>query len=144
MSTPIECKLIREGGSFPEVGGIIYHFEPYTDGAHVCQVEDSDHADQFLAIREGYSLYRGKGRPAKGAQATVIDKAYEAEKSAKPVPESEQERDPEQREQEQPAETADDREALEAEYQELYGQPAHHNTSDRKLREKIAAKKEQK
>lgn len=143
MSTPIECKLIREGGSFPEIDGIIYHFEPYTDGAHVCQVEDSGHADRFLEIREGYGLYRGKGRPAKGANATVIDKAYEAEKSAKPdldaIPKQEPEQ-PQPTEQEQPA---DDREALEAEYQELYGQPAHHNTSDRKLREKIAAKKEQ-
>lgn len=63
MTTAVECKLIREGGTRAEVGGTEYHFQPYTDGAHVCVIEDNEHADRFLSITEGYRLYRGEGSP---------------------------------------------------------------------------------
>ena len=55
----IECKLKREGGSKVELGGILYHFLPLPDGAHVADVEREDHQDRFLSIAEGYRLYRG-------------------------------------------------------------------------------------
>lgn len=65
-TTAIESKLIRKGGSVIPIGGIEYHFIPYTDGAHVCEVANEEHADRFLSITEGFRLYRGKGVPADG------------------------------------------------------------------------------
>lgn len=134
MSTPIECKLARQGGTFAEVGGIEYHFQPYTDGAHVCVVDDESHADRFLEIREGYKLYRGDGQPVKGAKPAVAEKAKEPEPVAQPEANVNQE----------PAKPVSERAALETEYEELYGKAPHHKTSDHKIRELIAAKKEQK
>ena len=131
MSTPIECKLARQGGTFAEVGGIEYHFQTYTDGAHVCVVDDESHADRFLEIREGYKLYRGDGQPVKGAKPVVTEKAKEPEKVAQPEAKAE----PEQ------AKPISERDALEAEYETLYGKAPHHKTSDQKIRELIAAKK---
>lgn len=66
-STAIECKLIRKGGSIIPIGSTEYHFKPYTDGAHVCEVANEAHADLFLSITDGYRLYRGKGTPADGS-----------------------------------------------------------------------------
>lgn len=68
-TTAIESKLIRKGGSRVDIGGTEYHFQPYTDGAHVCEVANEAHADRFLSITEGYRLYRGKGTPADGNAA---------------------------------------------------------------------------
>lgn len=131
MSTLIECKLIREGGTFAEVGGTEYHFKPYTDGAHVCVVPDDDHAERFLEIREGYRLYRGDGKPVKGAEPVAIAKAEQ------PVPtvDQAQEVSPIQ------SQEVDDRETLAIEYESLYGKRPHHKVTIEKLRELIAAKK---
>lgn len=65
MSDPlmIECKLHREGGTHAEIDGVTYHFKPRSDGAHVARVDRDDHIERFLAIPEGYRLYR----PAQGA-----------------------------------------------------------------------------
>lgn len=63
MATLVESKIIRQGGTRAEVGGTKYHFQPFTDGAHVCEIENEEHADAFLGIREGYRLYRGEGQP---------------------------------------------------------------------------------
>jgi hypothetical protein len=68
-STRIESKLRRVGGSIIPLDGIDYHFKPYTDGAHVCEVTNEDHADRFLSITEGFKLYRGEGTPADGSTA---------------------------------------------------------------------------
>lgn len=130
--TTIECKLIREGGSFPEVGGTVYHFAPNAEGAHVCDVLDADHADVFLSIPEGYRLYRGA---AKAAAPVLIAKAEQAE--------------PEQAlttmlasEPEAPAEktTAEIRAELAAEFERLYGEAPHPRTGIDKLRKLIADK----
>lgn len=63
-STNVECKIIREGGTRAEIGGIEYHFAPLPDGAHVCAVENAAHADRFLEISDAYRLYRGTCTPA--------------------------------------------------------------------------------
>lgn len=59
----IQCKLLREGGTRAEIGGIEYHFEPLADGAHVAEVTDVEHIDRFLAIPEGYKVYHGTCTP---------------------------------------------------------------------------------
>lgn len=74
-STAIECKLIREGGTRVEIENTEYHFAPYTDGAHVCEVANEEHADRFLSIREGYRLYRGEGKPVAIAPNKLADVA---------------------------------------------------------------------
>lgn len=59
----IQCILKREGGTIAEIGGMEYHFEPLADGAHVADVENTEHRDRFLAIAEAYRLYDGKLAP---------------------------------------------------------------------------------
>ncbi len=56
----IESKLLREGGTKVELYGVEYHFRPTREGAHVCEVAAEDAVDRFLAIAEGYRLFRGK------------------------------------------------------------------------------------
>lgn len=87
MSTNIECKLIRKGGTIDEVGGNEYHFTPWSDGAHVCAVADPEHADVFLRIAEGYRLYRGEGKPLDddASAPAVAPKAAQPEPVAAPI-----------------------------------------------------------
>ncbi len=73
MSTNIECRLVRQGGTKAEVGGTEYHFTPWTDGAHVCAVDEPEHADIFLSITEGYRLYRGEGKPLTEAKPSLAN-----------------------------------------------------------------------
>lgn len=86
-ATAIETILIRDGGSFIELGGIEYHFKPYTDGAHVCDVENTEHADRFLSIPEGYRLYRGPGLPLGLLSAPAFAAAKAAATKAAAAPE---------------------------------------------------------
>lgn len=131
-STAIECKLIRAGGTRAEIGGIEYHFQPYTDGAHVCVVDDEEHADRFLSIREGYRLYRGDGKPAASASAPAVA-APAAAASTDPELGAEDLSAPD-------APASDERTALAAQFEALYGKKPHHNTGVDKLREMVAAK----
>jgi hypothetical protein len=87
-TTAIECKLIRAGGSRIPLGNTEYHFQPYTDGAHVCEVADQDHADRFLSITEGFRLYRGEGQPVNSAApVAVVTKEYtDGVKATGPAP----------------------------------------------------------
>ena len=55
----IESKIRREGGSKIDIGGVVYHFAPGADGAHVCDVTDEDALARFLAIPEGFRLVTG-------------------------------------------------------------------------------------
>jgi hypothetical protein len=118
--TAIECKIIREGGSIIPMGDVEYHFAPRADGAHVAEVENEEHADRFLSITEGYRLYRGEvAAPAPEGERT--EESFDTMPNAIP-----------------PA--ADEREALAAEYESLYGKAPHARTGIEKLRELIAAK----
>lgn len=67
----IECKIKREGGSHIPLGNITYHFAPQPDDAHVALVENPDHQDIFLGIKEGYRIYRGEHKPA--AAVTIAE-----------------------------------------------------------------------
>lgn len=67
----IECKLKREGGTKAEIGGIVYHFAPLEDGAHVADVLNEKHQDRFLSISEAYRLYRGKEEAAPAPAAPL-------------------------------------------------------------------------
>jgi hypothetical protein len=127
MSTQIECKLIREGGTFAEVGGTEYHFAPQSDGAHVATIDNDDHADVFLSITEGYRLYRGAAKAA----PVAIEKAAEPVAPAAPQAVIEPQA---------PATEVYERAALAAEYERLTGEKPHAKTGVKKLRELIAAK----
>jgi hypothetical protein len=59
----IECILKRDGGTKTDIGGVLYHFEPLADGAHVAEITEEAHIDRFLAIPEGYKVYHGKEAP---------------------------------------------------------------------------------
>lgn len=69
--TPIQCLLRRKNGTHVSFGNnnatkTTYHFKPINDtddAPHVCNVEVQEHADRFLAISEGYRLYRGDAGP---------------------------------------------------------------------------------
>jgi len=71
----IQCLLRRKGGTKVTFGNNratqkTYHFKPIDaddeNSPHICTVDNEEHADQLLSIREAYRLYRGG--------AGVIDK----------------------------------------------------------------------
>jgi len=64
----IESKIKRPGGTHVDMGTKQYHFAPLDDGAHVAEVLDEAHQDRFLAISEGYRLYR----PGQKAAAEIL------------------------------------------------------------------------
>lgn len=66
----IQCLLRRKGGTKVTFGNNLvtqktYHFKPINaddeNSPHVCNVDEEEHADQLLSIREAYRLYRGDG-----------------------------------------------------------------------------------
>lgn len=59
----IVCKLKREGGSKVELGDTTYHFKPNAAGDHVADVDDEQHAQQLLAVTEGYEAYGDDAEP---------------------------------------------------------------------------------
>jgi len=46
----IEHTTKRKNGSIHTIEGVKYHFKPAKTEAHVCNVDDPDHAKRFLAI----------------------------------------------------------------------------------------------
>lgn len=130
--TAIECKLIREGGTFVQIGTNEYHFAPQADGAHVAQVTDEEHADIFLGIPEGYRRYRGAVKPAPvEAPAAPVEPVEEPAEALTTMLATEPEA---------PAAPVDERAELAAKYESLYGEAPHPRTGVKKLRELIAAK----
>lgn len=120
----IECKLIREGGTFASIGTTEYHFAPQDDGAHVANVEDDEHVDRFLSISDGYRMYRGASKPVH--VETKVEAQAAPEAVVEPV-------------QDEPA-SVDERAELVAHYTALYYKAPRANASIDKLRELIAAK----
>ena len=64
----IQCLLRRKGGTKVVFGNNratqkTYHFKPVNaddeNSPHICTVDNEEHADQLLSIREAYRLYRG-------------------------------------------------------------------------------------
>lgn len=127
--TMIECKLIREGGTFADIGGITYHFAPQADGAHVAQVSDEEHADRFLSI-DGYRLYRGtstvQAKPLDAVVSVILAEPQAVAESEAPASDEKS-----------PAEV---RAELAAEFERLYGEAPHPRTGIEKLRKLIAEK----
>lgn len=67
QSTPIQCVLRRKGGTRVTFGHNLvnqktYHFKPIDsddeNSPHVCDVDNEEHADRLLSIRESYRLFR--------------------------------------------------------------------------------------
>lgn len=89
----IECILKRDGGTSTELGGLIYHFEPLDDGAHVAEVTETAHIDRFLSIPEGFKVYHGTGKPKGRPQAgglSVSALVIEEPKTSAPLAGSDQ------------------------------------------------------
>lgn len=63
----IECILMREGGTFAEIGGVTYHFALSAEhgGRHVATVDNPVHAARFMSIPEGY-------RPLPGSEPAAV------------------------------------------------------------------------
>lgn len=131
--TAVECKLIREGGTFDRIGTTDYHFAPQADGAHVAFIDNSEHADIYLSISEGYRLYRSALKP-EGVIAATLPVATPAEDPAEAMATMLA------TEPETPADPVDERAELAKEYEALYGEAPHPRTGIKKLRELIAAK----
>ena len=54
----IECKIKRANGTKALMQGVVYHFKPDEQGRHVCEIENLDHADAFLAVAGVYTVAR--------------------------------------------------------------------------------------
>lgn len=80
----IECVLKRDKGTKAEVGGILYHFEPLEDGAHVADITDEAHIDRFLSIADGYKVYHGKLAPTGEPVAVAVVQVQSTPEAKKP------------------------------------------------------------
>lgn len=89
-TTPIQCLIRRKGGTRVPFGHNtatqkVYHFKPIDDSEnapHVCNVDNEEHADTLLAIREAYRLYRGgAGAVAAIPVAKPLDEANDPYKN---------------------------------------------------------------
>lgn len=60
MKMPVQCLLIREGGTKVDLGGTTYHFHPDNDptgkGRHIAVITDKAHLARLVSITEGYEL----------------------------------------------------------------------------------------
>lgn len=130
----INLSIRRKNGSKIEMAdGTVLHFKPDADGDHVANVTDEAHIECLLRIPE-YKIKRTKpvSEPVQKAPAQTATPPAQrpvtegAGNTEKPISTSA---------------TEDERKALEAEYQSLYGQAPHPAAKDDTLRAKIAAKK---
>jgi hypothetical protein len=86
----IESLIKRVGGTHVQLGNDIYHFSNHIkdDPRHVCDVDDEDHIQTFLAIKEGYRIVKvpkkARPDPALAAQQIAAD-ATKKEAEAKPA-----------------------------------------------------------
>lgn len=81
----IASKIERKGGSCITISGTEYHFLPTPPtGAHLCEVENEDHAKRLLAITEGFYAVEGevKALSAEDALAKAEADAAAAETAA--------------------------------------------------------------
>lgn len=78
----IESIIRRAEGTKVQLGDDIYHFFTHMKGSasHVCEVTDEDHIQTFLAIKEGYRIFK---QPKPAAEP----KKAEAQPAAAPVDE---------------------------------------------------------
>lgn len=69
----IESIIKRANGTHVKLGDDIYHFSTHIKGdpRHICEVNDDDHIQAFLAVKEGYRIAK---LPKKG-EATQADAA---------------------------------------------------------------------
>jgi hypothetical protein len=82
--TMIECLIRRPHGTVVTLGEDEneYHFQPNEHGAHVCAVEDSDHAQRLLSIREAYALYEPGAKPGKIKKPAIeepVDEGFDVQ-----------------------------------------------------------------
>lgn len=77
----IECILKRNGGTIAEIEGVEYHFAEQADGAHVADVESTEHVERFLAIPEAYRIARvtEESKPARKRKSVDAVAEVEAE-----------------------------------------------------------------
>lgn len=76
----IESIIRRATGSTVNLGNNTYRFLPGDDGRHVCNVDNEDHIDRLLSIKEGFRAVEDDEVkiPAKAqAKSPVTDQAGE-------------------------------------------------------------------
>lgn len=89
----IESKIRRANGTRVELDGVLYHFLPDDTGRHVCEVDNPDHVDIFVAIPEGYRVARReraeaaevKPEPAQQDDTQGDDEGDDDQEQSKPV-----------------------------------------------------------
>lgn len=84
MSHTIECLIRRAGGTLVTLGEdeTEYNFQSNEHGAHVCEVDDDDHAQRLLSIREAYAIYTPGSKPAKVKKPVIeepIDEGFDVQ-----------------------------------------------------------------
>ena len=170
MSTiTIESKIKRTGGTRGVViGETSYDFMPNAEGAHVCDIENPEHAQRFLGIPEGYRIYsptKGvtveggvgaskkpvKVEAAKVEDATVADLTVKTEDPAantkEPADETDNEPTPAQEQtvsNEAVALEDLDSDALRTVFQDEVGRAPHHKAKDETLIAQIEAVRKEK
>jgi hypothetical protein len=86
----IESLLKRQPGTTVILDGVTYFFTPAEasdEAPHICLVEDEDHQDTFLAIPEGYRIYRQKKTAPAVKRSVDPEPVAKTQKSATPAAE---------------------------------------------------------
>ena len=106
----IESIIKRKNGTTVTLGDTTYFFNsPIAEGAHVATVENDDHAQHLLSIKEGFRIYRAKESPVKPAEPKAQEEVVEVQAEAP------------------------DRDALVEAFKARFGKKPHPNTSTEKL-----------
>lgn len=70
----IESIIRRKNGTTVVLDNIEYHFNSaVAEGPHVATVENDDHAQRFLSIKEGFKIYRAAANPPKADDSVGND-----------------------------------------------------------------------
>jgi len=119
----IESIIRRKNGTTVVFDKTEYHFNsPVAEGPHVATVENDDHAQRFLAIKEGFKIYRATPSPIK---------APEPVKAKEPEPiEGDVNGDG-------VVDSKDERATLTAAYEAKFGKKPHYKMGLDKLRESL-------
>ncbi|MEF8794434.1 MAG: hypothetical protein V5A50_12245, partial [Thiohalorhabdus sp.] len=95
-SMVVESIIQRGGGSDYRMNRKTYHFRPAdleAHSPHLCLVEDPDDLQGFLAIKEGFRVYKGDKKPPEDSGVTPDRDLVEG---AQPEPAPAETREPEQ------------------------------------------------
>lgn len=83
----IESLIRRKDGTRVNIAGWVYRFKPSAnDPRHVAEVENEDHIQTFLAIKEGYRIAKSEPEATPAAPKAAVQKQHQPAPGDAPTP----------------------------------------------------------